>query len=94
MLTKNKSNKVVYKSVSTTDLRNNLADSLKSIEGTKNPLIIKYKGKEVFVVVDIDAYEDLLDINDKELKAEIKKGRNEMRKGKFFTTEDVFGNIK
>lgn len=79
--------------VSTTVLRNNLADALKKVARKKDYLLVAKKGKITSALVDIDLFEDLLDLANKEFKASIKKARKEYEKGDVFTHEQVFGDI-
>ncbi len=79
--------------VTTTTLRNNLADAFKKVAKKKDYLLVAKKGKITSALVDIDFFEDLLDMADKDFKASIKKARKEYEKGNFFTHEEVFGDI-
>jgi len=78
--------------VTTTILRNNLASSLKEVE-EKDYLLVAKKGKITSALVDIDLFEDLLAMTNKDYLASIKKAREEYQKGNFFTHEDIFGKI-
>lgn len=79
--------------VTTTTLRNNLADSLKEVNSKKDFLLISKKGKVTSAIVNIDLFEDLLTLASKKYKNEIKKARKEYKKGQVFTHEQVFGDI-
>jgi PHD/YefM family antitoxin component YafN of YafNO toxin-antitoxin module len=79
--------------VSTTVLRNNLADSLKEVTDKKDYLLVSKKGKVTSAIVNIDLFEDLLALASKEYKKSIKKAREEYEKGEIFTHEEVFGDI-
>ena len=79
--------------VTTTVLRNNLADSLKEVTNKKDYLLVSKKGKVTSAIVNIDLFEDLLALASKEYKDSIKKARKEYEEGKVFTNEQVFGDI-
>jgi PHD/YefM family antitoxin component YafN of YafNO toxin-antitoxin module len=79
--------------VSSTVLRNNLADSLKEVANKKDFLLISKKGKVTSAIVNIDLLEDLLSLASKEYKDSIKKARKEYEKGEVFTHEEIFGDI-
>lgn len=79
--------------ISTTILRNNLADALKEVANKKDYLLVAKKGKITSALVNIDLFEDLLALINKKYVASIKKAREEYKKGNFFTHEEVFGAI-
>lgn len=79
--------------VTTTTLRNNLADVVKKISKKKDYMLVAKKGKITSALVDIDFFEDLLDLADKDFMTSIKNARKEYEKGNFFTHEEVFGDI-
>jgi PHD/YefM family antitoxin component YafN of YafNO toxin-antitoxin module len=79
--------------VSTTVLRNNLADTLKEVALKKDYLLVSKKGKVTSALVNIDLFEDLLALASKEYKDTIKKARKEYEEGKVFSHEQVFGDI-
>lgn len=79
--------------ITTTILRNNLADTLKEISGKKDYLLVAKKGKITSALVNIDLFEDLITLVNKSYVESIKKAREEYKKGEIFTHEDVFGNI-
>jgi PHD/YefM family antitoxin component YafN of YafNO toxin-antitoxin module len=77
------------KTISASDLRSNLADSLDTI--TKDDvLIVTRRGKKERAIIDLDKLEDLLAANDPEYLKSI----NEAREGKeYFSHEEVFGAL-
>ncbi len=79
--------------VSTTILRNNLADTLSEISKKKDYFLVAKKGKITSAIVDIDLFEDLLNLADKKYKAEIKKARAEYQNGDVLSHEQVFGEL-
>lgn len=77
------------KSVTASDLRKNLADALDSVNGDE-VLIVTRRGKKERAIVDLDRLEDLLAASDLEYLASIREAREG---SKYFTHEEVFGNL-
>jgi len=78
--------------ITTTTLRNNLADALAETAKKKYLLVAK-KGKITSALVNIDLFEDLLALVNKKYLATIQKAREEYQKGEIFTHEQVFGEV-
>ncbi|MBM3283873.1 hypothetical protein FJY90_06550 [Candidatus Gottesmanbacteria bacterium] len=78
--------------VTTTILRNNLADIVSEIDKQKYFLIAK-KGKITSALVKIDFFEDLLALANKKYVESIKKARNEYQRGEVFTHDQIFGKL-
>ncbi len=78
--------------VNATVLRNNLSDSLKQV-AQKDYLLVARKGKITSALVNIDLFEDLLALADKNYLNSIKKAREQYKKGNFLTHDQVFGDI-
>lgn len=79
--------------VNTTVLRNNLADTLSEVTNRKDFLLIAKKGKITSAIVNIDLFEDLLALTDKDYLKSIKKARKEYKKSDVFTHNEVFGQV-
>ena len=79
--------------VSSTTLRNNLADSLKKVKKDKY-LLVSHRGKINTAIVDIDMLEDILELSDSEYLKSIQESREQYKKGEYYSFEEVFGNIK
>jgi PHD/YefM family antitoxin component YafN of YafNO toxin-antitoxin module len=79
--------------ITTTILRNNLADTLKEIAKKRDYLLVAKKNQIKAALVNIDLFEDLLALTNKKYLKSIKKARREYEKGDFFTHSQVFGNI-
>lgn len=79
--------------IATTTLRENLAQSLATVSGKKDYLLISKKGKVSSAIVNIDLFEDLLLLADKNYLEEIKNARREYEKGDYFTHDQVFGSL-
>lgn len=79
--------------VSSTVLRNNLADSLSLVENKKDYILVSNRGKVKLAIVNIDMLEDLLALANPEYLADIKEARENIKKGELYTFEEVFGKI-
>lgn len=79
--------------VNSTVLRNNLADVLKEVNKNRDFFLVAKKGKITSAIVNIDLFEDLLALTNKEYVKSIKKARAEYKKSDVFTHEDVFGEV-
>lgn len=78
--------------VNATVLRNNLADTIKELK-KKDYLLVAKRGKITSALVDIELFEDLLSLSDKDYLKSIKKAREEYEAGDVFSQNDVFGEI-
>lgn len=79
--------------INSTVLRNNLSDSLKEIERKKKYLLVSKRGKISSALVNLDLFEDLLELADSKYLKSIKKAREEFKKGDVFTHKQAFGEI-
>ncbi|MCH7641175.1 type II toxin-antitoxin system Phd/YefM family antitoxin [Patescibacteria group bacterium] len=79
--------------ISSTVLRNNLSDSLKVVEKKKKFLLVAKRGKITSALVNLDLFEDLLELADSKYLKSIKKARQEYKKGDFFSHKDAFGEV-
>jgi PHD/YefM family antitoxin component YafN of YafNO toxin-antitoxin module len=79
--------------ITTTILRNNLADALEEITKKRDYLLVTKKNQIKAALVNIDLFEDLLALTNKKYLKSIKKARKEYESGDFFTHNQVFGNI-
>lgn len=79
--------------VSATVLRNNLADSLSEVTDKKDFLLVSKKGKITSAIVNIDLFEDLLVLANNDYLKSIKEAREDYKKGRVKTFEEVFGEI-
>jgi len=78
--------------ISSTKLRNNLADALKKVKADKY-LLVSHRGKIQTAIVDIDMLEDILELSDSKYLKSIRESREQYKKGEYYTFEEVFGNI-
>jgi len=70
-----------------------LADALSEVAKKKDFLLVAKKGKITSAIVNIDLFEDLLALANKNYLKTIEKARKEYKKGDIFTHEEVFGQI-
>ena len=81
-------------SIDSSDLRAHFKAALLTVKRTKRPIIVKQRNVPTAVLVDIDEYEDYLDARNPVLLASVVQARKEVKLGKVFPMDDVFGNIK
>jgi len=79
--------------ITTTVLRNNLADSLKEITDKRDYLLVASKGKLNSALVNIDLFEDLLALVNKDYVKSIQKARKEYKAGALFSHDQAFGDV-
>lgn len=79
--------------ISTTVLRNNLAGSLEEVDKKRDYLLVAKKGRVTSALVNIDLFEDLLALMNKEYVKTIQQARKEYEKGEIFTHDQAFGDI-
>lgn len=80
--------------IQTTTLRNNLSDILKTIEKKKDYLLVTERGKKArAVLVNLDFFEDMLALNSPSYLKSIKEARRQIKKGEYFTHNEVFGEL-
>lgn len=81
------------KTIDTTELRNNLSSTIKSL-GKEDILFIKSRGKLTGkVIIDDDMLEDLLLLQDVQYIKEIAKAREEIKNSNYYTFNEVFGDV-
>lgn len=79
--------------ITTTILRNNLADSLREVSQKRDYLLVEKKGTITSAIVNIDLFEDLLAASNSAYVESIKQARQEYKKKKYFTHDQVFGDL-
>jgi len=79
--------------ITTTVLRNNLADALQKVTKKQDFLLVAKKGKVTSAIVNIDLFEDLLALTNKNYLKSIKQAREEYEKGDVFTHDQAFGQL-
>lgn len=78
--------------VTTTILRNNLADAINEVR-KRDYLLVAKRGNITSALVNIDLFEDLIALTNKKYLKSIKKAREEYEKGDVLTHEQVFGKL-
>ena len=73
-----------------TKARVNLGSLIRRIHNNKEQFILEKDGIPVAALLDVDEYEDYLDLQDPELKQQIKEGYDEYRRGKLTEDFDSF----
>ena len=84
---------MTYKTIAATTLRSHLSDALKSVAGSQELLLITKKNKPVSAIVDIDFLEDLLAAASHDYVKSIREAREDLKKGRLFTHDQVFGKL-
>jgi PHD/YefM family antitoxin component YafN of YafNO toxin-antitoxin module len=79
--------------VSTTVLRNNLAATIDEVNKNRDYLLVAKKGKLVSALVNLDFLEDLLALTSEKYLKSIKEARNDYKKGRVYSFEEVFGEV-
>lgn len=79
--------------ITTSVLRNNLADTIGMISKSKKYLLVSKNKKISTAIVDIDLFEDLLASTNSQYLKEISQARAEYKAGKFTTLDIAFGQI-
>lgn len=77
------------KTLTVSELRGNLADSLDAIENDEI-LIVTRRGKKEKAIIDLDSLEDLLAASNPDYLKTIREARESKD---YFSHEDVFGDI-
>ena len=76
-------------SLTASELRNNLSDSLEAVD-SDNILIVTRRGKKERAIIDLDQLEDLLAVANPEYLKVIQDSRNSKD---YFSHAEVFGSI-
>ena len=79
--------------INATTLRNNFASAMEKITSSNDFMLVTNRGEVISALVDIDLFEDLLEVSNKEYLNSIKKAREEIKRGEVFTHEEVFGKL-
>ncbi len=80
---------MTIKTIDATVLRNNLSDAMDAVTSGQ-ALIVKKRGKDRVVMIDVDAYEDYLAAQDPEYLKSIAEARAEKE---VYSPEEVFGEL-
>lgn len=83
----------MLKTIPATTLRNHLADTLKTVDLHQKYLVITKKNKPVSVLVDLDFFEELLASHSPHYLESIRQAREEYRRSRTLTHQEVFGKL-
>lgn len=78
--------------ISSTTMRANFATTLDELT-RQNYLLVARRGKISHAIVNLDFLEDLLALNNKEYLASIRQAREDYKKGKTISHDQVFGEL-
>ena len=84
---------MTQKTISSTKLRDHLSDVMEEVRKKNEFFIVTKQGKPRSIIADIDFFEDLLSVMDKEFLKSIKEAREQVKRGEVSTFEDVFGEL-
>lgn len=74
--------------------RVNLGSVIKRVREKDERVILQKNGIPVAVILDIDDYEDFLELNDPEIQARIEKSYKEFKAGKWIPAEKVMAEVR
>jgi PHD/YefM family antitoxin component YafN of YafNO toxin-antitoxin module len=80
--------------VSTSVLRNNLADTLKEVSQKRDYLLVSKKGKLISALVNLDFFEDLLALTSKKYLNSLKEAREDYKAGRYYSLDEAFGELE
>ncbi len=84
---------MTYRTIPATTLRHHLADALKAVAASRKFMVITKKNKPVSAIVDIDFFEDLLAAAGPEYVRSIREARQDYKKGRTLSHDQVFGKL-
>jgi PHD/YefM family antitoxin component YafN of YafNO toxin-antitoxin module len=82
---------MTIKVINATSLRRNLADVLNQAVGGRRAILVRRRNRADVALVDADFLEDLLLLHDEEYQASIAEAREDARKGRLFSHQEIFG---
>lgn len=78
-----------------TDVKRDLLKLVKRVDELKQVIAITKKGKATALLMSMEEYEGLIEtieiLSDPELVKQLKKARHDIKKGKFVTDDEVWG---
>lgn len=83
----------MVKQIAASTLRENLSDVLNAVKNKEQVLVVTSRGKDVSAIINLDLLEDLLALSSTNFRASIKKAREEIKKGRIFSHEEIFGKL-
>ena len=86
--------KLIVKRLPLTDARRHLGEVVRKVRIDKDYFILEKDGIPVAGIMDIDEFEDYLELRDTGVKKQIKKSSDEYRRGKARPARDFLRGIK
>jgi PHD/YefM family antitoxin component YafN of YafNO toxin-antitoxin module len=84
----------VVTTIPITKARNNLGALIQQVHLNKEYLILEKDGTPVAGIMDIDEFEDYLELQDPEIRAHIRKSQQEYRAGKSRPAEEFLAELR
>lgn len=81
------------KVIETTKLRNNLASAISEVNKKSDFLVVTKNGEPVAGLVNLDILEDIEAVRSKNFIKSIQEAREQIKRGEFYTHEEVFGDL-
>jgi len=79
--------------IQSSTLRDNLSKTLDSVKKKTDYVLVTKKGKPQAALVNLDFFEDLLALASPRYLKSIKMARAEIKKGLFYSHNEVFGEL-
>jgi len=79
--------------IQSSTLRDNLSKTLDSVKKKTDDVLVTKKGKPQAALVNLDFFEDLLALASPRYLKSIKMARAEIKKGLFYSHNEVFGEL-
>jgi prevent-host-death family protein len=84
----------VVKTISVTKARINLEEVIKRVHINKDSFVLEKGGIPVAAILDIDEFEDWLEMKDPKIKEQIRRGYEEYKKGKTVPLDKFISKIR
>jgi prevent-host-death family protein len=84
----------VVKTISVTKARINLEEVIKRVHLNKDSFVLEKGGIPVAAILDIDEFEDWLEMKDPKIKEQIRRGYEEYKKGKTVPLDKFISKIR
>ena len=86
--------KFMVKTIPITKARINLGEVIKRVHLNKENFVLEKGGIPVAAILDIDEFEDWLEMKDPKIKEQIRRGYKEYKKGKTIPLDKVLSKIQ
>src|SRR4030042_490648 len=84
----------MVKTIAITKARINLGEVIKRVHLNKENFVLEKGGIPVAAILDIDEFEDWLEMKDPKIKEQIRRGYKEYKKGKTIPLDKVLSKIQ